>query len=181
MDEWRSLFSEILKYFIHQISFSLQKPAILFMDNQESHLEVQVLDIAKSNELSILTFPPHTSHRLRPHAVSVYGLLKAFYKRAVNDWNITYSEKQIILYDLLECFSRAFHRSMTPENITANFKKIGIWPLNLDVFSLHDFLPATVFDEPSPRPLNAETGGQHDREMPLTSSKAINELSFCFL
>ena len=65
------LFPEVLKHFIH-IGCSPKRPAFLFMDNHESHFGVQVLDIAKSNGLSILTFPPHTSHHIQSLDVSVY-------------------------------------------------------------------------------------------------------------
>ena len=103
------LFPEVPKHFIH-IGCSPERPAFLFMDNHESHFGVQVLDIAKSNGLFIRTFPPHTSHRIQPLDVSIYSPLKAFYKITVNDWNITYPGKQITIYDLPKCFSRAFYR-----------------------------------------------------------------------
>ena len=39
---------------------------------------------------------------------------------------------------------------MKPQNLTASFAKAGIWPLNPDVFTQADFLPAEVTNHPDP-------------------------------
>ena len=131
----------MLRHFIHHIGCSREKPAILFMDNHESHLGVQVLEIARTNGLTILTFPPHTSHRLQPLDVSVYGPLKAYYKKAVNEWNVSSPGKRITIYDLPECLSRSFYKAMTHENISSGFRKTGIylWPLTYMASELRHF------------------------------------------
>ncbi|KAG1696941.1 hypothetical protein GQR58_006140 [Nymphon striatum] len=59
-------------------------PAILLMDNHESHLSLEVMDMARENGLTIVTFPPHCSHRLQPLDVSFYGPLKSYYKKKQN-------------------------------------------------------------------------------------------------
>ena len=40
--------------------------AELIMDNHTSHISVAVIDKAKGNEVILLTFPLHTSHKLQP-------------------------------------------------------------------------------------------------------------------
>ena len=142
------------------------------MDNHESHLGLDVLEIAQSNGLSILTFPPHTSHRLQPLDVSVYGPLKAHYKKAVNEWNLSFPGKRITIYDLPECLSRAFYKAMTHENISAGFRKTGIWPMNSDVFSESDFVAVAVFDvAPS-----YEVPQHHEEVGPCTSAQPHDDL-----
>ena len=66
-------------------------------------------------------------------------------KRAVNEWNLSHPASRITIYDLPECFSRAFFRALSFENIASGFKKTGIWPLNSEVFTDDDFLATTVF------------------------------------
>lgn len=139
------VFPLALKHFIKHIGCSKDNPAILFMDNHESHLSLEVIDAARDHGLSIITFPPHTSHKLQPLDVSVYGPLKTHYKKAVNEWNLSNPGKRITIYDLPECFTKAYYRALSTENISAGFKKTGLWPINSEIFSEDDFLAASVF------------------------------------
>ncbi|XP_076035779.1 uncharacterized protein LOC143021873 isoform X4 [Oratosquilla oratoria] len=145
--EWMNsdLFPLVLQHFIKHMGCSTEKPAVLFMDNHESHLSLEVMEMARKHGLSIITFPPHTSHKLQPLDVSVYGPLKTHYKQAVNDWNLSSPGKRITIYDLPECFTKAYHRALSVENILAGFKKTGIWPIDTQIFSDNDFLAASVF------------------------------------
>ena len=139
------LFPQVLAHIIKHIGCSKQKPAMLLMDNHESHMGLEIIDMAKENRLTVLTFPPHWSHRLQPLDGYFYGSLKGHYKRAVDEWNLENPGKRITIYDIPECFSRAFEKTSTFANITAGFKKTGIWPLNSDVFTDKGFVAADVF------------------------------------
>ena len=55
-----------------------KKPAVLLMNNYESHLSLEVVEMAWVNGLSIVTFPPQYPHRLQPLDVSFYGPLKSY-------------------------------------------------------------------------------------------------------
>ena len=117
------------------------------MDNHKSHLSLEVVEMARVNGLSIVTFPPHCSHRLQPLDVSFYGPLKSYYKNAVGEWNFSNSGQRISIYDIPACFARAFNKTCTHENITSGFRKSEIFPLNSDTFTDADFLAATVFQQ----------------------------------
>lgn len=52
------LFSYVLRHFIEHNGCSNEKPAMLFMDNHESHLGIDIIEMARDNGLSIITFPP---------------------------------------------------------------------------------------------------------------------------
>lgn len=139
------LFIHALRHFIKHMGCSKDNPAILLMDNHESHVSFEVVEIARQNGLSIVTFPPHCSHRLQPLDVSVYGPMKKFYNKAVNEWNVSHAGKRITIYDLPSCFTRAFYQGLTYSNIVEGFRKSGVWPLNSDAFTEADFLPSSVF------------------------------------
>ena len=81
------LFPRVLAH-IKNIGCSIKNPAVLLMDNHESHLSLEALDLARENGLTLVTFPPHCSHRLQPLDVSFYGPLKSYYKKALNDRNL---------------------------------------------------------------------------------------------
>ena len=60
------LFPQVLAHFIKHIGCSNEKTARLLMDNHDSHCSLEVVDLARENGLTIVTFPPHCSHRLQP-------------------------------------------------------------------------------------------------------------------
>ena len=104
-----------------------------------------VIDLATSNGLILITFPPHCSHRLQPLDISIYGPLKSYYKTALNECNISNPGKRATMYDLPACFTIEFYKSMSYRNITSGFKKSGIMPINSQIFSDDAFLPASIF------------------------------------
>ena len=153
------LFPRVLNHFIKHMGCSIENPAVVFMDNHESHFGIEVIEMARMSGLSIITFPPHTSHKLQPLDVAVYDPLKCHYKKVVNEWNLSHPACRITIYDLAECFSKAFFRALSFENIASGFKKTGIWPLNSEVFTDGDFLATTVF---SNNIVEQETGTRAD-------------------
>ena len=56
------------------------------MDNHDSHLSVESLELAKRNGVIVLTLPPHTSNKTQPLGRSVFGPLKTFYNNLCNGW-----------------------------------------------------------------------------------------------
>ena len=152
------LFPRVLNHFIKRMGCSIENPAVVFMDNHESHLGIEVIEMARMSGLFIITFPPHTSYKLQPLDVAVYGPLECHYKKTVNEWNLSHPASRITIYDLPECFNRAFFRALSFENIASGFKT-GIWPLNSEVFRDDNFLATTVF---SNNIVEQETGTRAD-------------------
>ena len=136
-----------------------------------SHVSLKVADIARDHGLTILTFPPHCSHRLQPLDISVYGPLKKFYNKAVNEWNLSRPGKIITIYDLPGCFKRAFHLAFSHANIVQGFLKSGIYPLNSDIFQDSDYLSSTVFTPVSQQECVTPTPG--DLDAPTTGTSNI--------
>lgn len=149
------LFPEVLKHFIKITSSSKENPSLLILDNHESHLAPAVLNIAKENGVTLLTIPPHTSHRLQPLDVSVFGPLQKFYNAAADAWMLQHPGKTISIYDVAGLLGTAFDRAMTPANIKSGFRKTGIFPFDRHIFTDEDFLPSEVTNRPLDGPSNA--------------------------
>lgn len=140
------LFPEVLNHFIKYTSSSKENPTLVICDNHKSHISITALNIAKENGVTLLTIPPHTSHKTQPLDVSIYGPLKAYYNEAVDNWLLAHPGIPLTIYQVAECFGKALPKAVTPSNIIAGFKKSGIFPLNKDVFTDSDFLTSSVTD-----------------------------------
>lgn len=98
----------------------------------------------------MLTFPPHCSHKLQPLDISVFSTFKSKYNTACNDWLVNNPGKIITIYNIAELVGNAYQSSVTPKNITAGFKKSGIYPFNSEPFTEEEFLTSYATDRPMP-------------------------------
>lgn len=142
------LFVLVMKHFIKHVAASHENPALLIMDNHESHLSIQALDLAKDSGVTILTLHPHTTAKMQPLDVGLNAPFKAFYNAAVDSWLLRNPGKPLTIYDVAECVGIAYPKAMTPVNICQAFKKCGIFPYDDEIFTELDFLPSSVTDRP---------------------------------
>lgn len=119
---WMSL-SQVMKHFA---KITAPTKELLIVDNHDSHLAPAVLNIAKDNEATLLTVPPHSSHRLQPLDVIVFGPLPSYYNADMNLWLMRHSGKIVSIYNeyITELLEQAFDRTMKPSVIKSGFRKI---------------------------------------------------------
>lgn len=144
------LFVDVMKHFIKFSSTTPENPSLLIMDNHESHLSIEALDLAKQSGVVVLTFHPHTTHRMQPLDVGLMGPFKTYYYSALESWMLQNPGKPVTIYEIAKFIGHAYPRSMTPLNISSAFAKCGIFPYNKDVFSDEDFMPSSVTDRLDP-------------------------------
>ncbi|KAF2898800.1 hypothetical protein ILUMI_07374 [Ignelater luminosus] len=144
-----------VKYFEHLISIVKPSPGhevLLVMDNHESHLSLEAINLAKENGIIILTFPLHTNHKLQPLDRTVFGSFKSYYKKTCKDWMLSHPRKPISIYDVAQ---------------------LGYWHLVIQVFGNHEFLPVEMTN----RPLGQNIGDESGSETPSTSVALKREVS----
>jgi hypothetical protein len=190
---WMTLeiFPQVIDHFIKYTLSSKEKPTLLIMDNHESHISLAVIEKAKENGVTILTLPPHCSHRLQPLDVSVYASFKAHYNSAVDNWMLHH--QPMTIYQVAECVGVAHDRSMTPSNIKSGFKRSGIFPFDRDVFNESDFMSSAVTDRPediqkpdeipgsSNAPANDDNDHKKNQEPEQSPVKEPNEIQKVFV
>ena len=140
-----SIFVEYIRHIIKYTRCTPEHKILLILDNHESHISIQAIDLAKENGIVMLTIPPHTSHRLQPLDCAVYGPFKAAYDRAMDGWLRSNPGKTVTIYEIPTIVSEAHLSAMTPRNITAGFKSTGIHPFNRDLFAEGDFAPSEIY------------------------------------
>ena len=141
-------FSEWMDHFIKHSNCSLENKVLLLLDNHESHISIDILDKAKQADITMVTFPPHCSHKLQPLDRSVYGPLKKYYNDAANSWQMQNPGVAMTIYDVSGVLGVAYPRAFKPENIIKGFKVAGIWPFDRHIFQPDEFLSAYVTDRP---------------------------------
>ena len=174
-------FDRWMGHFISHTKPSQEDPVLPLIDNHSSHLSIPAINMAKDSGVILLTFPPHTTHKLQPLDVAVYGPFKTYYNHALNNWQLSNPGKTISIYQVGELSATAITRAVNPENIRAGFNKTGLCPLNDDEFSDNDFLPSYMTDRPiaatldqAPNSCDAQSCTLPATAAPLCSVDATN-------
>lgn len=143
-------FLQWMKHFATFAQCSSENRVLLLLDNHDSHISYDCLQFASENGITMLTFPPHTTHKLQPLDVSVYGPLKRFYNASCDSWMMS-NARPMTIYDIASVSTSAFAKAFTPANIVAGFKRCGIEPFDTSLFDEDgEFLAASVTDRPPP-------------------------------
>ena len=158
-------FVETLQHIHEKTCSSVENKILLIMDNAECHMNIHVVEYAIRHGIVIVTLPPHTTAKLQPLDVSVFGPFKAFLRNAQSDFNLTYPNQPITVHQLPQLACEAWIKAANPANILGGFRATGIWPINRDIFPEDSFVGAQVTERPEPQ----ETGGE-DEEAFMHSS-----------
>ena len=143
-------FLKYIKHFSTHARCSKDRPCLLLIDSHSSHLDAVVLDFCKDSGMTLLSFPAHCSHKLKPLDRSVYGPFKKFVNSTCDSW-ITVNKRPMTIYDVPGIVRTALPSAITPRNIISGFQVTGIYPFNRDIFSESDFLPSYSTDRPDHR------------------------------
>lgn len=132
-------FVKYLEHFIRYTRPSEDNKILLLMDNHASHVTLEAVMLCRENFITLIGFPAHTSHRLQPLDVSIYGPLKTAYSRACEHFLTNNPGKVISLYDIASIFSTAYLKVASVANAKSGFRATGIEPFNPDIFLDTDF------------------------------------------
>lgn len=141
---------EFLHCLIQHTNCTPDHPMLLILDNLKAHISRKAVEIAKSNGIVLLTLSPHTSHRMQPLDVTVFGPFKIQYSRALDGWMRSNPGKTVSIYQVAGLVNEAFISTVTPRNITSGFRSTGIFPYNQDIFPDEMFAPSMMSDRPIP-------------------------------
>lgn len=118
-------FVMFMHHFIKYTGASIERPQLLLIDNHDSHMSVDVIDMARDNGITMLSFPPHCSHRLQPLDVSLFGPLKTFYKSQCSIWAKNNAGRAFEIHHIPLVVSKCWDLAFTASNIKAGFLKTG--------------------------------------------------------
>ncbi|XP_036001785.1 jerky protein homolog-like [Fundulus heteroclitus] len=138
------IWPEFLDHLIQHTNCTPDRPMLLILDNLKADISLKAIEMSKSNGIVLLTLPPHTSHRMQPLDVTVYGPFKTQYSRALDGWMRSNPGKTVSIYQTAGLVNEAFMSAVTPRNITSGFRSTGISPYNQDIFPDEAFAPSMM-------------------------------------
>lgn len=144
----RNLFVKYLHHFVKHVNPSESNRVIIIFDGHASHKSLEAVEFAKEHNITLITLPPHTSHKLQPLDVAFFGPLKTNYNRAIDNWMTTHHGQRVTAYDVAEIFGPAYLKTACAEKAVSGFSATGIFPYNADIFSDTDFAPSAVTEQP---------------------------------
>jgi len=142
------IFVKYLQHFIQHVKPSETNKCLVIFDGHASHKSLDAINLAKENHITLITIPPHTSHRLQPLDVSFFGPLKSRYNRELDKWMVANPGKRVTQFDVAELFAHAYESTASIDKAKTGFQKTGIFPYNPHVFTNEDYLCSAVTDRP---------------------------------
>ena len=114
-------------------------PILLIMDNHSSHVTAELIELAITNHVVIIMLIPHTTHRMQPLDVSVFGPLQRRWlkesDRVAADPKLLDVDRSMVVYYYLH----ARQMGINAQNIHTGWQKTGLYPCDPTVFTDNDF------------------------------------------
>ena len=122
---------------------------LLLQDGHSSHINIDLIDKALSNNVILMCLPPHTTHILQPLDVAVYKSLKCSISKHLSSIRIFKSDVWVSKRNFASVFKEPFEHSLCLKNIKEGFRKCGIYPfdpnaVDKDLISVSQKVPSDV-------------------------------------
>lgn len=142
-------FSKWFDHFLDHTRPTAEKPILLLLDGHSSHVKnLAFLEKASASHVTILSFPPHCTHRLQPLDVCYMGSLKTHLSKTVESHLKINPGIPITINEISSLLGKAFLSASTPSIAINGFQKAGIVPFDRSIFTDADFAPSRVSDVP---------------------------------
>jgi len=107
----------------------MHKPRVLICDGFATHETLEVLEFCLEKNIVLCRLPSHTSHKLQPCDISVFGPLKSAYRDQVERLERG-GVGTIGKEHFTSLYSSARKCALTSRNIRAGWSKAGLFPFN---------------------------------------------------
>lgn len=119
------------------------KPILLIYDGHGSHDTAKLVELAVQHNIILFCLPPHTTHKLQPLDVGVFGPFStAFLQRC--DEIVDETGEEMPRENFVKEYMGVRRVTFKPSTIKKAWEKSGMWPINPDIFQDEDYAPSTT-------------------------------------
>ena len=120
-----------IKYLEELNLLGTQHKHILLLDGHSAHSSNWRFNTLMAlYNVTVITFPPHTTHFLQPYDGCILSLLKRHWQNSLRAWNRNHTASKLGKAQFFIPFRRAWNLTMRPEIIQSGFRQTGCWPVN---------------------------------------------------
>lgn len=121
-------FLDVLHHFRKFANFRKNNRTLLLMDNHSSHTSYEAIKYARENNIILLTFSPHLTHKIQSLDVGMYGNFKKGMQYSKKDFLSAQQNSYGITIDLLPQISKApFEAVFVPQKIVSARSKAQVY------------------------------------------------------
>lgn len=143
------LFLVWFDHFLSYVKPTKESPVLLLLDGHATHTKnLGFINKARDNNVVVICFPPHSSHRIQPLDVAFMAPLSQYYSTEVKHWLRMNYPRMVTEYQVPELFGTAYMKAAVMLTAVNGYRKTGIFPLNRNVFEEWMFEPAASTNRP---------------------------------
>ena len=135
------LFTKWFQSFIDFTHPTESDPVLLIFDGHYSHTRnIDIVNLARDNHVSLVCLPPHCSHKMQPLDLSFMKPFKHYYSKAIENWMDSNPGCAVTDRQVGSLFSEAYEQSATMIIAKNGFRAAGVIPYNDNIFPEHAFV-----------------------------------------
>lgn len=172
----KDIFVRWFRRFVEFSKPTKEKPVLLLLDGHSTHTKsIELIDMARENNVHLLCFPPHCTHRMQPLDVAFMAPLSNYYSQEARKWMQSHPGRVITINQIGELYGAAFMKAASVETAVNAFRKTGIFPLDSNVFPEWMFQPAETTEMPVVNTVDV----QCSRPNPESPNRVQNPAASC--
>jgi hypothetical protein len=140
----RYLEQHLLKYLPERC---LDNPVLILYDGHKSHINLGLIDWAKSQNIILFVLPAHTSHVLQPLDVGCFGPFERIYSSVCHKFMRDNCGQSITRFNVCALGSKAYSQALSPNNLQASFRRTGIYPYDPNAIDSSVFKPSEALQQ----------------------------------
>lgn len=121
------------------------RPQMLILDSHHSHEVLEMLELARQQNIHVMALPPHTTHMLQPLDRVVFKPFKTAYRRHCTEFLASNPNKTINKVTWPGLLSKTWDSTLRPELLRTAFRATGIHPVDRTQVPPSAFLPGEAY------------------------------------
>ena len=119
-----------------------ERPLLLIYDGHLSHVSINVIEMAISEDITIVKFPPHVTDKLQPLDVTCFSPLKRKWETLLAErGNVLGPRETLSKSTFVDLICSIWHQGLSAENAISGFRATGIYPTDKTKYPTNRFDP----------------------------------------